>query len=79
MRELLIRGREAKSGSAANGLLTFNGSWGRLRTDPAATFMVLALVCYAGTTFEGSMMAIKSVSLRRSTWTALHAPVNSTS
>ena len=35
-------------GSAANGLLTFNGSWHKLRTDPAAKFMVLALVFYAG-------------------------------
>jgi cytochrome c oxidase cbb3-type subunit I len=48
-------------GSAANGLLTFNGSWGMLRTDPAAKFMVMALVFYAVSTFEGSMMAIKSV------------------
>ncbi len=27
-------------GSAANGLMTFNGSWDKLRTDPAAKFMV---------------------------------------
>jgi cytochrome c oxidase cbb3-type subunit 1 len=61
-------------GSAANGLLTFNGSWGMLRTDGAARFMVLALVCYAGSTFEGSMMAIKSVnSLTHDTdWTVAH-------
>src|SRR5262247_2090610 len=30
-------------GSAANGLLTFNGSWHLLRTDPAAKFMVVEL------------------------------------
>ena len=34
-------------GSAANGLLTFNGSWHLLKTDPAAKFMVLSLVFYA--------------------------------
>ena len=61
-------------GSAAQGLLTFNGSWGKVRTDPAAKFMVLALVCYLGSTFEGSMMAIKSVnSLTHDTdWTIAH-------
>ena len=61
-------------GSAANGLMTFNGSWHKLRIDPAAKFMVLALVFYAGSTFEGSMMAIKSVnSLTHYTdWTVAH-------
>ena len=48
-------------GSGANGLLTFNGSWGKLKTDPAAKFMVLALVFYLAATFEGSLMAVKSV------------------
>jgi cytochrome c oxidase cbb3-type subunit 1 len=61
-------------GSAANGLLTFNGSWHKLKTDPAAKFMVLALVFYAASTFEGSMMAIKTVnSLSHYTdWTIAH-------
>ncbi|MBK7249595.1 MAG: cytochrome-c oxidase, cbb3-type subunit I [Gammaproteobacteria bacterium] len=61
-------------GSAVNGLFTFNGSWHRLRTDPAAKFMVLALVFYAAATFEGSMMAIKTVnSLSHYTdWTVAH-------
>jgi cytochrome c oxidase cbb3-type subunit 1 len=61
-------------GSAANGLLTFNGSWDKLKTDPAAKFMVLSLVFYAASTFEGSMMAIKSVnSLSHYTdWTVAH-------
>lgn len=61
-------------GSAANGLLTFNGSWHKVKTDPAAKFMVLALVFYAASTFEGSMMAIKTVnSLSHYTdWTVAH-------
>ncbi|MCG3200706.1 MAG: Cbb3-type cytochrome c oxidase subunit CcoN1 [Gammaproteobacteria bacterium] len=61
-------------GSAANGLLTFNGSWHRLKSDPAAKFMVLALVFYAASTSEGSMMAIKTVnSLSHYTdWTIAH-------
>jgi cytochrome c oxidase cbb3-type subunit 1 len=61
-------------GSAANGLLTFNGSWGKLKTDPAAKFMVMSLIFYAASTFEGSMLAIKSVnSLSHYTdWTVAH-------
>ncbi|HET6433870.1 cytochrome-c oxidase, cbb3-type subunit I [Dyella sp.] len=61
-------------GSAANGLLTFNGSWEKLRTDPAAKFMVMSLVFYAAATFEGSMMAVKTVnSLSHYTdWTIAH-------
>jgi cytochrome c oxidase cbb3-type subunit 1 len=61
-------------GSAANGLLTFNGSWGKVRTDPPAKFMVMALVFYLASTFEGSLMAIKSVnSLSHYTdWTIAH-------
>ena len=66
-------------GSAANGLLTFNGSWHRLRTDPAAKFMVISLVFYAASTFEGSMMAIKTVnSLSHYTdWTIAHVHAGS--
>jgi cytochrome c oxidase cbb3-type subunit 1 len=61
-------------GSAANGLMTFNGSWHKLKTDPAVKFMVMALVFYAAATFEGSMMAIKTVnSLSHYTdWTIAH-------
>jgi cytochrome c oxidase cbb3-type subunit 1 len=61
-------------GSAANGLMTFKGSWSKLKTDPAVKFMVLSLVFYAAATFEGSMMAIKTVnSLSHYTdWTIAH-------
>src|SRR5690606_13649112 len=56
------------------GLLTFNGSWHKVRVDPAAKFMVVALVFYAASAFEGSMIAIKSVnSLSHYTnWTGAH-------
>ncbi|HHX82370.1 MAG TPA: cytochrome-c oxidase, cbb3-type subunit I [Pseudomonadaceae bacterium] len=66
-------------GSAANGLLTFNGSWHRLRTDPAAKFMVVALVFYGASTFEGSMMAIKSVNAlsHYTEWTVAHVHAGS--
>src|SRR5690554_6453013 len=61
-------------GSAANGLMTFNGSWDKVRTDPAVKFMVVALVFYAASTFEGSMLSIKSLnSLSHNTdWTVAH-------
>ena len=61
-------------GTAANGLLTFNGSWHRLSMDPAAKFMVMSLVFYAASTFEGSMMAIKSVNsfTHYTDWTVAH-------
>jgi cytochrome c oxidase cbb3-type subunit 1 len=66
-------------GSAANGLMTFNGSWDKLRSDPAAKFMVMALVFYAASTFEGSMMSIRSVnSLTHYTdWTIAHVHAGS--
>jgi len=61
-------------GSAANGLLTFNGAWRRVASDPAAKFMVIALVFYAAATTEGSLMAVKTVnSLSHYTdWTVAH-------
>jgi len=61
-------------GSAANGLLTFQGAWQRLREDPAARFMFISLIFYGASTFEGSMMAIKTVnSLSHYTdWTVAH-------
>src|SRR5262245_41982002 len=61
-------------GSAASGVLTFSGSWDKLKTDPAAKFMVVALIFYAASTFEGSVLALKSVnSLSHYTdWTVAH-------
>jgi cytochrome c oxidase cbb3-type subunit 1 len=61
-------------GSALNGLLTFNGTWDRLRHDPAAKFMVMALVFYGAATFEGSMLAVKTVNQlsHYTDWTIAH-------
>ncbi len=61
-------------GSAANGLLTFNGSWHKVRVDPAAKFMVIALVFYAAATLEGSMLAIRSANAlsHYTDWTVAH-------
>lgn len=61
-------------GSSANGLLTFNGVWHRVKEDPAAKFMVLSLIFYGASTMEGSVMASKMInSLSHYTdWTVSH-------
>lgn len=61
-------------GSSANGLMTFNGAWDRVKKDPAAKFMVISLIFYGASTFEGSVMADKTVnSLSHYTdWTVAH-------
>ena len=61
-------------GSAANGLMTFNGVWDRVKKDPAAKFMVISLIFYGASTMEGSIMADKTVnSLSHYTdWTVAH-------
>ena len=47
--------------AAANGLLTLNGAWHKVRDDATLRFMMVAVVFYGLTTFEGSFMAIRSV------------------
>jgi len=44
-----------------NGIMTVSSAWQKLRTDPALKFIVLSLAFYGLATFEGPMMAIKSV------------------
>jgi cytochrome c oxidase cbb3-type subunit 1 len=46
-----------------NGIMTVSGASKKLRTDPALKFIVLALAFYGLATFEGPMMAIKSVNV----------------
>jgi cytochrome c oxidase cbb3-type subunit 1 len=46
-----------------NGVMTVSGAWRKLRTDPALKFIVLALAFYGLATFEGPMMAIRSVNV----------------
>ena len=61
-------------GGMINGLMTLNGAWDKIRTDPIIRMMVLALAFYGMSTFEGPMMSIKSVnSLSHYTdWTVGH-------
>jgi cytochrome c oxidase cbb3-type subunit 1 len=46
-----------------NGVMTVSGASQKLRTDPALKFIVLALAFYGLATFEGPMMAIRSVNV----------------
>ncbi|CUK23396.1 cbb3-type cytochrome c oxidase subunit I [Achromobacter xylosoxidans] len=48
-------------GGMINGIMTLQGAWYKLRTDPILKFMVTALSFYGMATFEGSMMAIRTV------------------
>ncbi len=61
-------------GGMINGLMTLNGAWDKIRTDPIIRLMVAALAFYGMSTFEGPMMSIKSVnSLSHYTnWTIGH-------
>ena len=60
--------------SVFNGILTINGAWDKVRTDPAVRFMMVAILFYGLSTFEGSFMAIRPVnSLSHYTdWTVGH-------
>jgi cytochrome c oxidase cbb3-type subunit 1 len=61
-------------GGMINGLMTLNGAWDKLRTDPIIRMMVAALAFYGMATFEGPLMSIKAVnSLSHYTeWTIGH-------
>ena len=61
-------------GGMINGLMTLNGAWDKIRTDPIIRMMVMALAFYGMSTFEGPMMSVKSVnSLSHYTdWTIGH-------
>jgi cytochrome c oxidase cbb3-type subunit I len=61
-------------GGMINGLMTLNGAWDKVRTDPIIRMMVLALAFYGMATFEGPMLSVKSVnSLSHYTdWTIGH-------
>jgi cytochrome c oxidase cbb3-type subunit 1 len=61
-------------GGMINGIMTLSGAWYKLRTDPILKFMVVSLSFYGMSTFEGSMMSIRTVnSLSHYTdWTIGH-------
>jgi cytochrome c oxidase cbb3-type subunit I len=61
-------------GGMINGLLTLSGAWDKLRTDPVLRMLVVSVAFYGMSTFEGPVIAIKSVnSLSHYTdWTVGH-------
>jgi cytochrome c oxidase cbb3-type subunit I len=48
-------------GGMINGMMTLSGAWHKLRSDPILKFMIVSLSFYGMSTFEGPMMAIKTV------------------
>ena len=48
-------------GGMINGIMTLSGAWEKLRTDPILRFLIVAISFYGMSTFEGPMMAIKTV------------------
>ncbi len=48
-------------GGMINGIMTLSGAWHKLRQDPILKFLVVSLSFYGMSTFEGPMMAIKTV------------------
>lgn len=61
-------------GGMINGIMTLSGAWHKLRTDPVLRFLVVALSFYGMSTFEGPMMAIKTVNAlsHNTDWTVGH-------
>ncbi|MCP4407516.1 MAG: cytochrome-c oxidase, cbb3-type subunit I [Gammaproteobacteria bacterium] len=61
-------------GGMINGVMTLSGAWEKLRTDPVIRFLIVSVSFYGMATFEGPMMAIKTVnSLSHYTdWTIGH-------
>ncbi|SUO97554.1 cytochrome-c oxidase, cbb3-type subunit I [Suttonella ornithocola] len=61
-------------GGMINGMMTLSGAWNKLVTDPIIRFLFVALSFYGMSTFEGPMMAIKSVNAlsHYTEWTVGH-------
>ena len=48
-------------GGMINGIMTLSGAWHKLRDDPILKFLITSLSFYGMSTFEGPMMAVKTV------------------
>ncbi|MCU7924781.1 MAG: cytochrome-c oxidase, cbb3-type subunit I [Candidatus Thiodiazotropha sp. (ex Dulcina madagascariensis)] len=61
-------------GGAVNGMMTLSGAWDKLRTDYVLRFMIMSLAFYAMSTFEGPVMALKTVNAlsHYTDWTVGH-------
>jgi cytochrome c oxidase cbb3-type subunit 1 len=61
-------------GGMINGIMTLSGAWHKLREDPVLRFLIIAIAFYGMSTFEGPLMAIKSVNAlsHYTEWTISH-------
>jgi len=61
-------------GGMINGMMTLSGAWQKLQTDPILRFLAVSLSFYGMSTFEGPMMAIKTVNAlsHNTDWTIGH-------
>ncbi len=61
-------------GGMINGIMTLSGAWDKLRTDPVLRFLITAVAFYGMSTFEGPLMAIRSVNAlsHYTNWTVGH-------
>jgi cytochrome c oxidase cbb3-type subunit 1 len=61
-------------GGMFNGIMTLAGAWDKLRDDPVLRFLIIAVAFYGMSTFEGPLMAIKSVNAlsHYTEWTVSH-------
>ncbi len=48
-------------GGMLNGLLTLRGAWDKVRENPVLKFFVVAITCYGMATFEGPVLATKTL------------------
>jgi len=48
-------------GGMLNGLLTLRGAWDKVREEPILKFFVVAITCYGMGTFEGPLLATKTL------------------
>jgi len=64
-------------GGMLNGLLTLRGAWDRVREDPVLKMFVVGITAYGMATFEGPMLALKSVNAMShfTDWTIGHVHV----
>ncbi len=61
-------------GGMINGVMTLSGAWYKLKTDPILRFLITSLAFYGMSTFEGPVMAIKTVNAltHNTDWTIGH-------
>ncbi|PJA08480.1 MAG: cytochrome C oxidase Cbb3 [Flavobacteriales bacterium CG_4_10_14_0_2_um_filter_32_8] len=64
-------------GGMINGLLTMRGAWDRVRDSAVLKFFVVAITAYGMATFEGPMLALKSVNAisHYTDWTVAHVHI----